>query len=52
LLCEKSVHGDGNTYILSVVMLIGVYTVTKVLSNFALKVGEFHCTKSHLAVVH
>jgi len=43
--------GDGNTFILSMVMFTGVYAISKILSNFALKMGEFYCTKPYLAAL-
>ena len=33
------------------VMFTGVYAISKILSNFALKMGEFYCTKPYLAAL-
>ena len=35
----SSFYADGNTCILSMVMFTGVYAISKILSNFALKMG-------------
>ena len=43
--------GDGNMFILSMIMFTEVYAISKILSNFALKMGEFYCTKPYLAAL-
>ena len=33
------------------IMFTEVYAISKILSNFALKMGEFYCTKPYLAAL-